>query len=226
MATISCDSCRRHKLKCDGQTPCGRCAAARRLCHFASSEEQPLMSEPGPRALVHPSQQHDSEKLRLLEKIFAQLHPDIQLDDLDLLRNFKTQSTHNSQDANRPEMRRRPSPSEATARSEVDDFPANLDGGKQLGQTPVPAASVTVINQGQTRESKPGDLKPTSRLPSEDSRYYLLIFAHWHMSQISKVVARAGHSSNPQDRWSQAMMLSTVAKATMKLMPGTITMQE
>lgn len=155
MASNSCESCRQDKLECDGQSPCSRCSGTQRQCTYARREASPHASS-GSQHIdpAQQAQQHIAEKLRLLEGLFAKLHPDIRIDDLDALREYGGSSSPAQPQAARSEETSHQHRRTATPRPEVDDGPVDSGEDEHLGRTSMPTATINVINQGKTRTSK------------------------------------------------------------------------
>lgn len=155
-AQNSCDPCRRNKLKCDGLVPCGRCSGAQRPCGYAGSETTAKMTPGSKRSDgTSEAQQELADRLRIFESIFAKLHPDVPSDDMDALRKYD--SSHPSPKPEAPSSNATLGYSnDADDTGEGDDGDGDAIDPRQrevLGTTPMPTASVTVVNQGKTRKS-------------------------------------------------------------------------
>lgn len=101
---------------------------------------------------VRPAEQDIAEKLRLLESIFAKLHPDVSTDDLAALRNYDLNNG-----GHEPLVRTEETAPQFQALNsgshpdEVGDELGDLGRHEGIGKTPMPTATITVINQGKTR---------------------------------------------------------------------------
>lgn len=179
MLKNSCDPCRRNKLKCDGLVPCGRCSGAQRSCGYAGGETTAKMTHGARRPDGASEAQQDlTERLRIFESIFAKLHPDVPSDDMDALRKY---------DSSQPSPKPTAPSASSTPRYNNDDNENGEKGGDDgdaiyprqhevLGTTPMPTASVTVVNQGKTRKSKAYKGTRTRHEASQDA-YRILVVA-------------------------------------------------
>ncbi|KAF3764021.1 hypothetical protein M406DRAFT_357322, partial [Cryphonectria parasitica EP155] len=150
-AKKACEPCRRDKLRCDGRSPCSRCSGNQRQCLYASSKISPDMNSESDRInSVQQAQQHSAEKLRLLESIFAKLHPDVRTDDLNALRNYGPTSPAHPECVTPEETRHQPLYLSTSSQPDVGDGLVDLGRHDALGRTPMPTATITVINQGKT----------------------------------------------------------------------------
>jgi hypothetical protein len=143
---VACEHCRKNKLKCNGETPCGRCTGSKRQCQYLEVRS--------PTVPWHPSTARD-ERLQILERIFAKLHPDIPIDSNGLESFYSNSVGTASTDVYEPHSEPLATGDrEDVDRDDSDDNhhlhpePDNVG----LGSTPAPAASMTVINQGKTRK--------------------------------------------------------------------------
>ncbi|KAL3475693.1 fungal-specific transcription factor domain-containing protein [Aspergillus californicus] len=123
---LACENCRRARAKCNGNTPCDRCASSRQYCQFI---ETPAQSQSIHRNLS-PAAEAQNGKLGLLEKIFTRLYPEVALD-LESLQAFYSRLTTES-----------PAPETDTDHTSETTL--------VLTNVSTPAASVTVVNQGKT----------------------------------------------------------------------------
>lgn len=155
----SCEICRHDKLKCDGQLPCSRCARSKRRCEYVHFQATPDRSDFPPRAQnaqqTQETQQYSAEKLRLLENIFANFHPNIRTDDLSALRDFSPGKVGHTETVGKAENE--PLCRDLTTNDRPEGFGDGLEALERqdgMGRTPMPTATITVINQGKTRTSR------------------------------------------------------------------------
>lgn len=158
MEIYSCEPCRRNKLKCDGLNPCGRCSRTQRLCGY-SDNDSPSRLAPEPQSADHAAedQQNIAETLRMFEDMFSKLHPGVRVDYIETLqRKYASSSPCPSYHLPREPEGIRPAPPSVDISSSHNQKQAHdsIDSPQEefLGTTPIPTASVTVFNQGKTRE--------------------------------------------------------------------------
>lgn len=153
----SCELCRHNKLKCDGQHPCSRCLRTERQCDYTdfqtASERGDAFQDVDIAQQTKEAQQYSAEKLRLLENIFFKLHPDIRTDDLSALRNYNSRDVDYTTSMDKA-VTRHPHRNLTTSPRPEDVGLEALGRQEGIGRTPMPTATITVINQGKTRTSK------------------------------------------------------------------------
>ncbi|KAJ4395806.1 hypothetical protein N0V93_000020 [Gnomoniopsis smithogilvyi] len=151
-AKKACEPCRRDKLKCNGQSPCSRCSKTQKECLYANVTPLPDGNMVPQRVeTIQQEQEHKAEKLRLLERIFAELHPNLRTDDLTALRNYG-QSIAGQIQTVRPEETKT-QPQDLIAAPQSEELGEGLGDHRRhegIGKTPMPTATITVINQGKT----------------------------------------------------------------------------
>lgn len=101
---------------------------------------------------ILPEQEHSVEKLRLLESIFAKLHPDVKTDDLTALRKYDPNNAGHPQSVRPVQTKSQPQELMTSPHpNEVGGGLGDLGRHEDIGKTPMPTATITVINQGKTR---------------------------------------------------------------------------
>lgn len=149
----SCKLCRRNKLH--GQTPCDRCQGAQSQCQYSGSDtpvDSRRRSYSNPTSHAERKDRGD-EELQLLQEIFSREHPDVPIEAKALERFYSHLVAQTSDDT----VGGTPS-TEAVGqlRNETLDQTTTQDI-IYCDAVSTHAASVTVVNQGKTREHIPSN---------------------------------------------------------------------